>query len=79
MLATFLARGQKSIVKSIDIGPYASRLLSAGIRKGANLEFIKKTTGGGLLFKVEEHRVVVHKSLAASIQVEAVADISGDK
>lgn len=69
MLATELPRRQKAVVESIDIGPYASRLLSAGIRKGTNIEFIKKTTGGGLLFKVEEHRVVIHKSLASSIQI----------
>jgi Fe2+ transport system protein FeoA len=67
--ATLLPKGKKVIVDSINIGPYASRLLSAGIRKGANLEFIKKTTGGGLLFKVEQHRVVIHKSLASTIQV----------
>ncbi|MEN9736276.1 MAG: hypothetical protein RL129_986 [Actinomycetota bacterium] len=70
MIATSLPKGQKAVVHSIDIGPYSSRLISVGIRKGANLEFIKKTTGGGLLFKVEEHRVVIHKSLASAIQVQ---------
>lgn len=47
----------------------SGRLMSLGIRKGASIQILRKTTGGGLLFRVEDHRVVLQKSLADLIEV----------
>lgn len=47
----------------------SGRLMSLGLRKGARIQRLRKTTGGGILFRVEEHRVVLQKSLADLIEV----------
>ncbi len=47
----------------------SGRLMSLGIRKGASIQKLRKTTGGAILFRVEDHRVVLHRSLAELIEV----------
>ena len=51
-------------------GPYATRLASFGIRPGAQIQILGKTTGAGLIVKVEENRVAIHRSMAREIEVE---------
>lgn len=69
MRANLLTAKQQGVVATIEEGPYSTRLMSLGIRKGAIIQKLRSTTGGGILFRVEDHRVVLHKNLAASIEV----------
>jgi Fe2+ transport system protein FeoA len=58
-----------AIVSGLILDVMSGRLMSLGIRKGAQIQKLRKTTGGGILFRVEEHRVVLHRSLAELIEV----------
>jgi len=61
---------QLATVSQVADGPYATRLASFGIRPGAQIQIIGKTTGSGLILKVEENRVAIHKSMAQEIDIE---------
>lgn len=61
---------QPATVKWVDEGPYAVRLASLGIRPGAHIQIIGKTTGSGLILKVEENRVAIHRSMADQIEID---------
>jgi Fe2+ transport system protein FeoA len=41
-----------------------------GIRPGAHIQIIGKTTGSGLILKVEENRVAIHRSMADQIEID---------
>jgi Fe2+ transport system protein FeoA len=69
MKATDLKLGSSAIVSGLIIDVMSGRLMSLGIRKGARVEKLRKTTGGGILFRIEDHRVVVHRSLTDLIEV----------
>ncbi|MFM1906038.1 MAG: FeoA domain [Actinomycetota bacterium] len=69
MKATGLKPGSAAIVSGLNFDVMSGRLMSLGVRKGARIEKLRKTTGGGILFKVEDHRVVLHHSLADLIEV----------
>lgn len=69
MKATDLKLGSSAIVSGLIIDVMSGRLMSLGIRKGARIEKLRKTTGGGILFRIEDHRVVVHSSLTDLIEV----------
>lgn len=69
MKATDLKVGSAAIVTGLNFDVMSGRLMSLGVRKGSRIEKLRKTTGGGILFKVEDHRVVVHRSLTDLIEV----------
>lgn len=69
MKASELSKSESAIVSGLTLNVMSGRLMSLGIRKGARIERLHKTTGGGVLFKVEDHRVVLHQSLAELIEV----------
>jgi Fe2+ transport system protein FeoA len=69
MKATDLKPGSSAIVSGLIIDVMSGRLMSLGIRKGARIEKLRRTTGGGILFRIEDHRVVVHRSLTDLIEV----------
>ena len=72
MNAAELARGQAAIVTDVAANPMQSKLISLGVRRGANIQLIRKTTSKGLLFRIEEHRAVIHTSIAQHITVNEV-------
>lgn len=67
--ASELGMRQPAIVSGLVLDVMSGRLMSLGIRKGASIQKLRKTTGGGLLFRVEDHRVVLNKSLAELVEV----------
>lgn len=69
MKASALKTKAPAIVNGLTLDVMSGRLMSLGIRKGASIQRLRKTTGGGILFKVEDHRVVLHHSLAELIEV----------
>jgi Fe2+ transport system protein FeoA len=69
MKATDLELGSSAIVSGLIMDVMSGRLMSLGIRKGARIEKLRKTTGGAILFRIEDHRVVVHRSLTDLIEV----------
>lgn len=69
MKASELEIKSPAIVSGLVLNVMSGRLMSLGIRKGASIQIIRKTTGGGLLLRVEDHRVVLQKSLAELIEV----------
>jgi Fe2+ transport system protein FeoA len=69
MKATDLKPGSSAIVSGLIIDVMSGHLMSLGIRKGARIEKLRRTTGGGILFRIEDHRVVVHRSLTDLIEV----------
>jgi Fe2+ transport system protein FeoA len=69
MTATDLEQGASAIVTGLIMNVMSGRLMALGIRKGARIEKMRKTTGGGILFRIEDHRVVVHHSLTDLIEV----------
>ena len=69
MKASELKTKTPAIVNGLTLDVMSGRLMSLGIRKGASIQRLRKTTGGGILFRVEDHRVVLHRSLAELIEV----------
>jgi Fe2+ transport system protein FeoA len=69
MKASELKADQPAIVSGLILDVMSGRLMSLGIRKGAGIQRLRKTTGGAILFRVEDHRVVVHHSLADLVEV----------
>ena len=69
MKATELEVKNPAIVTGLILNVMNGRQMSLGIRKGASIQKLRKTTGGGILFRVEDHRVVLHRSLAELIEV----------
>lgn len=69
MKATELEVKNPAIVTGLILNVMSGRLMSLGIRKGASIQKLRKTTSGGILFRVEDHRVVLHRSLAELIEV----------
>lgn len=69
MNASQLDPARPALISGLTLDVMSGRLMAVGLRKGARIEKIRKTTGGGFLFKVEEHRVVLHRSLAELIDV----------
>ena len=67
--ATQLDKGAIATVTGLVFDVMSGRLMSLGIRKGAQIQRLRKTTGGGILFRVEDHRVVLHRSLGELIEV----------
>lgn len=67
--ASELKTKSPAIVSGLILDVMSGRLMSLGIRKGASIQRLRKTTGGGILFRVEDHRVVLHRSLAELIEV----------
>lgn len=67
--ASELKAKSPAIVSGLILDVMSGRLMSLGIRKGASIQRLRKTTGGGILFRVEDHRVVLHRSLAELIEV----------
>lgn len=70
MKASELAEETPAIISGLTLDVMSGRLMALGLRKGARIQKLRRTTGGGLLFKVEEHRVVIHRSLAELIEVK---------
>lgn len=71
--ASELESERSAIVSGLTLNIMSARLISLGIRKGVHIQKLRKTTGGGILFRVEEHRVVLHKSLAELVEVREEA------
>jgi Fe2+ transport system protein FeoA len=69
MKASELTEARPAIISGLTLNVMSGRLMSLGLRKGARIQRLRKTTGGGILFRVEEHRVVLQKSLAELIEV----------
>lgn len=69
MKASELTEATPAIISGLTLDVMSGRLMALGLRKGARIQKLRRTTGGGLLFKVEEHRVVIHRSLAELIEV----------
>jgi Fe2+ transport system protein FeoA len=69
MKASELSVDQPAIVSGLILDVMSGRLMSLGIRKGARIQRLRKTTGGAILFRIEDHRVVVHRSLADLVEV----------
>lgn len=70
MKASELSETTPAVISGLTLDVMSGRLMALGLRKGARIQKLRKTTGGGLLFKVEEHRVVIHRSLAELIEVK---------
>jgi len=69
MKASDLERNGSAIVSGMTLDVMSGRMMSLGIRKGANIQKLRKTTGGAILFRIEDHRVVLSKKLAELIDV----------
>jgi len=69
MKASELEINTPAIVSGLILDVMSGRLMSLGIRKGARIQRLRRTTGGAILFRVEDHRVVVHRSLADLVEV----------
>jgi Fe2+ transport system protein FeoA len=69
MKASELQSSTSAVITGLTLDVMSGRLMALGLRKGARIQKLRKTTGGGFLFKVEEHRVVVHQSLAKLVEV----------
>lgn len=69
MKASELALATPAVISGLTLDVMSGRLMAVGLRKGARIQKLRTTTGGGFLFRVEEHRVVLHRSLAALIEV----------
>jgi Fe2+ transport system protein FeoA len=69
MKASELQASQPAIVSGMILDVMSGRLMSLGVRKGARIQKLRKTTGGGILFRVEDHRVVIHRALAELVEV----------
>jgi Fe2+ transport system protein FeoA len=69
MKASELSVNQPAIVSGLILDVMSGRLMSLGIRKGARIQRLRRTTGGAILFRIEDHRVVVHRSLAELVEV----------
>jgi Fe2+ transport system protein FeoA len=67
--ASELEVSQPAIVSGLILDVMSGRLMSLGVRKGARIQKLRKTTGGAILFRVEDHRVVLHRSLAELVEV----------
>lgn len=70
MTADLLVPQIAHVVTAILPNPHEARLSTLGVRRGATIQLIRKTTSGGILFRVEDHRVVIHKSVAQKIEVK---------
>lgn len=46
------------------------RLAEMGIRRGASIQVLRRTSGGGLVMAVNGSRIAVDAELAAAIQVD---------
>ncbi len=69
MKASELGIATPAVISGLTLDVMSGRLMALGLRKGARIQKLRKTTGGGFLFRVEEHRVVVHRSLAELVEV----------
>lgn len=70
MTADLLVPQIAHVVTAILPNLHEARLSTLGVRRGATIQLIRKTTSGGILFRVEDHRVVIHKSVAQKIEVK---------
>lgn len=69
MKASELKINTPAVVSGLVLHVMSGRLMSLGIRKGARIQRLRRTTGGAILFRVEDHRVVVQRSLAELVEV----------
>lgn len=69
MNASQLTNGQAAIVTDVEPNAMQSKLISLGVRRGATIQLIRKTSSKGLLFRIEDHRAVIHNSIAKHISV----------
>ena len=69
MKASELSITKPAVISGLTLDVMSGRLMALGLRKGARIQKLRKTTGGGFLFRVEEHRVVIHRSLADLLEV----------
>jgi Fe2+ transport system protein FeoA len=69
MKASELSPAKPAVISGLTLDVMSGRLMALGLRKGARIQKLRKTTGGGILFRVEEHRVVIHRSLADLVEV----------
>ena len=65
-LAT-MEQNRGAVVIAIGEDRYVSRLRSSGIRPGASIELIGRTSSRGLLVKVDDTRLVLSRDLAEKI------------
>lgn len=69
MNASEIATGDSYQISFVHPSDHLVRLMALGVRKGCQIELIRKTTGSGFLFKIDSHRVAMARSLAATVDV----------
>lgn len=67
--ASEIAAGESYQISFVHPSDHIVRLMALGVRKGCQIELIRKTTGSGSLFKIDSHRVAMARSLAATVDV----------
>lgn len=65
-LAT-VKHNEEAVIDSIGQDRYLSRLRSVGIRPGASIEVVGRTSSRGFLVKVDDTRLVLSYDLAEKI------------
>ena len=67
--ASEIAAGERYQISFVHPSDHIVRLMALGVRQGCQIELIRKTTASGALFKIDSHRVVMARSLAATVDV----------
>lgn len=62
-----LEYNREAVIGELGQQTNPERLHSVGIRPGANIEILSRTSAGGLLVKVDDTRVVLSLELAKTI------------
>lgn len=70
MNVTALKQNRQAVVVAIGDDRYLSRLRSRGIRPGAKIELVARTSSRGFLVKVDDTRLVLGYDLAEKIRCD---------
>ena len=72
MKVTALIQNKRAVVVAIGDDRYLSRLRSSGIRPGAKIELVARTSSRGYLVKVDDTRLVLGYDLAEKIRCDYI-------
>ncbi|HUW87018.1 MAG TPA: FeoA family protein [Candidatus Paceibacterota bacterium] len=73
MNMTAMEQNRRAVVVTIGDDRHLNRLRSSGIRAGANIELVGRTSSRGFLVKVDDTRLVLGYDLAEKITCDYIS------